>query len=78
MGATWAQPNLQGCTEATLGVAHVGAGTGVTLGTVVVCSFGVMGVVGVTGRGCGSCPGLGVQVVVQKYEVWQEPEVQLL
>ena len=46
---------LQG---ATLGVADIGAGTGVTSGTAGVFSFGVMGIVGATGGGCSSCAGL--------------------
>ena len=58
LGAVWAQPNLQGCTEAMLGIADIGAGTGATLGTAGVCGFGVMGVAGATGRDCGSCAGL--------------------
>ena len=41
-----------------LGVADVGAGTGVTLGTAGACCFGVTVIVGATGRGCGSCAGL--------------------
>ena len=41
-----------------LGVADVGAGTGVTLGTAGVCDFGVTGVAGATGGGCSSCAGL--------------------
>ena len=41
-----------------LGVADVGAGTGVTLGTAGVCGFGLAGIAGTTGIGCGSCAGL--------------------
>ena len=58
MGATQAWPNLWGCTGAMLGVADVGAGTGMTLGTAGVCGFGVTGVMGVTGGGCANCAGL--------------------
>ena len=56
---TWVQcrhgPIYGGGTGATLGVADIGAGTGVTSGIAGVCGFGVTGV---TGRGCGSCVGL--------------------
>ena len=48
----------KGCTGAMLGVADIGAGTGVTFGTAGVCGFGVTGVAGVRGRGCSSCAGL--------------------
>ena len=41
-----------------LGVADIGTGTGVTLGTAGVCGFGVTGVVSATGGGCSSCAGL--------------------
>ena len=41
-----------------LGVADVGAGTGVTSGTAAVCGFGVTGIAGETGGGCSSCAGL--------------------
>ena len=54
----WAWPDLWGYTGAMLGVADIGAGTGVTLGTAGVCGFGVVGVAGATGRGCSSCAGL--------------------
>ena len=54
----WAWPNLQGCTGATLGVADIGAGIGVTLGTAGACAFGVAVIAGAMGRGCGSCAGL--------------------
>ena len=53
-----AWPDLWGCMGATLGVADVGAGTGVTSGTSGVCGFGVAGIVGAMGRGCDSCAGL--------------------
>ena len=53
-----AQPDLQGCTGAMLGVADIGAGTGVTSGTEGVCGFGVTDIVGAMGGGCGSCAGL--------------------
>ena len=56
----WAWPDLQGCTEAMLAVADIGAGKGATSGTAGVCGFGVTGVVGAMGRGCGSCAGLVV------------------
>ena len=57
-GAVWAWPNLQGCTGATLGVADIVKGTGMTSGTAGVCGFGVTGVVGATGGGCSSFAGL--------------------
>ena len=41
-----------------LGVADIGTGTGVTLGTAGVCGFGVAGIVGTMGGGCSSCAGL--------------------
>ena len=41
-----------------LGVADIVTGVGVTLGTAGVCGFGVAGIVGATGEGCGSCAGL--------------------
>ena len=41
-----------------LSVADIGAGTGATLGTGGVCGFGVTGVGGTMGRGCGSCAAL--------------------
>ena len=47
--------DLQGCTGAILGVADIGTGTGVTLGTASVCGFGVAGIVGAMGGGCSSC-----------------------
>ena len=53
-----AQPDLQGCTGATLGIADIGAGTRATLGTAGVCGFRVAGIAGATGRGCSSCAGL--------------------
>ena len=53
-----AWPNLQGCTGAMLGVADIGIGTWLTLGTAGVCGFGVAGIVGAIGRGCSSCAGL--------------------
>ena len=59
LGAMQEWPNLQGCTGATLGVADVGADTGATFWTAGVCGFGVAGIVGETGRGCGSCAGAG-------------------
>ena len=37
LGVVQAWPNLWGCTGATLGVADVGTGTGVTSGTAGVC-----------------------------------------
>ena len=58
MGAVWAWLDLQGHTGATLGVADIGTGTGVTSGTAGVCGYIVTGVAGATGRGCGSCAGL--------------------
>ena len=54
----WAMPNLWGCTGAALGVADIGAGTGVISGTAGVCGFGVAGIMGATGSGCSSCAGL--------------------
>ena len=56
----WAWPDLWGCTGATLGVADVGTGTGTTVGTAGVCGFGVAGIAGAMGRGCGSCASLVV------------------
>ena len=53
-----AWPDLQDCTGTMLGVADIGAGTGVTLGTAGVCGLGVTVIVGATGRGCSSCAGL--------------------
>ena len=58
LGAVQVWPNLQGCTGAMLGVADVGAGTGVTSGIAGVCGLGVADIVGATGRGCGKCAGL--------------------
>ena len=40
-----------------LGVADIGTGIGVTLGTADIYSLGVLGIVGATGGGCGSCEG---------------------
>ena len=60
MGEVQAQPDLQGCTGAMLGVADIGTGTGVTSGTVGACGFGVTGIVGAMSRGCSSCAGLVV------------------
>ena len=57
-GLVWPWPNLWGCTWATLGVADVGAGTGVTLGTAGVYGFGVAGAMGAMVGGCSSCAGL--------------------
>ena len=53
-----AWPDLQGCTGVTLGVADIGAGTRETSGTDGVCGFGVTGIAGAMGDGCGSCSGL--------------------
>ena len=53
-----AWPNLWGCTGAMLGVVDVDGGTGLTLVTAGVCCFGVAGIAGAMGRGCGSCAGL--------------------
>ena len=78
LGAVWAQPNLWDCTGAALHFADNGAGIGVTSGTAGVCGFGVPGIVGATGGGCGSCAGLEVQAMLQKCEVWQESAVWLL
>ena len=58
LGVVQAQPSLQGCTGAMLGVADIGIGTGATSGTAGVCGFGVAVILGATGGGCGSCAGL--------------------
>ena len=53
-----ARPNLWGCTGVMLGVADVGAGTGATSGTAIVCGFGVSDVADASCGGCSSCAGL--------------------
>ena len=47
-----------GLHRVTLGVGEIGTGTGVPSWTAGVCGFGVTGIMGATGRGCGSCAGL--------------------
>ena len=75
LGVVWGWPNLQGCTGAMLGVADIGTGTGVTLGTVGVCGFGVIVNVVQQAEAVVVVQAWWVQAVVQKCEVWQESAV---
>ena len=74
----WAWPNLWGCPGAMLGVADVGAVTGVTSGKVVSVVLELQSLQVQQAEAAAVVQALWVQVVAQKCEVWQEPAVWLL